>query len=1057
MKRLIEFFIKYPVGVDTLLIGFFFFGWISYNSLNTTFFPLVESRLITVTAVYPGASPEEIEEGVVNKIEQNLKGLTGVEQYTSVSSENAATIRIEVLKGYDTDLVLEDVKNAVERVPSFPTGLEPLRVSKQENLTLAMSMALSGEGVDLLSLKQEARRIERELRLKDGISKVTLGGYPDEEIEIALDKNTLRKYDLTLTQIANALRSTNLDITGGTIKGTQEEMLIRSRNKNYEAQELQNIIVYTRPNGQVIRLKDVGTVRDRWADNPTRASFNGIPSVEITVNNTDQEDLLATCEYLNDYITTYNASTSNMQLDVIRDFSVTLQQRKDLLFENGLLGFVLVLILLTLFLNMRLAFWVAIGIPVSFAGMFILANYFGITINVISLFGMIVVIGILVDDGIVIAENIYAHYEQGKPLLRAALEGTLEVIPSVVSAVLTTIIAFSSFFFLDGRAGDFFSEMSFIVIATLAVSLIEGLLFLPAHLSHSKLDRKAKMNPVQSAATGVLFRFRDKVYAPFLHWSLRNKLVTISLFISLMFITFGAIGGGIVRTQFFPFIERDNLDISLDMPAGTNEAITQKWIDHIEETVWKVNDQYKAERADGLDVVTAVQKNIGPSTSKARLNVILLDSETRLTPSFLIQNDIREATGEIPGADNISFGGAQAFGKPISVSLVSYDLEALRAAKEILKTKLKGMEDLTDVVDNDQKGIREITLHLTDKARYLGLTPGSIMTQVRENFFGAQVQRLQRGEDEVKVWVRLDEKDRRELWDLEELLITTAQGEVPLRELATYTIERGTVNINHLDGQREFRVESDLASPNGSAPALLAQIQADILPGIFAQYPSVSARYEGQQKESMKTQESSQTVMPIILFLIILTITFTFRSLIQTIMIMLLIPLSLTGVAWGHWLHGMPMSILSFLGVVALIGIIVNDSLVLVSKYNINVKSGQPVLEAIYNAGLSRFRAIFLTTITTVAGLAPLIFETSFQAQFLIPMAVSIAYGIAFATMLTLVVLPSLMALVNDARVNITHLRRGVRPTREEVEPAIKEMKGEAYFNEIHKHENDEQ
>jgi multidrug efflux pump subunit AcrB len=401
-----------------------------------------------------------------------------------------------------------------------------------------------------------------------------------------------------------------------------------------------------------------------------------------------------------------------------------LQQRKDLLFENGLLGFVLVLILLTLFLNMRLAFWVAIGIPVSFAGMFILANYFGITINVISLFGMIVVIGILVDDGIVIAENIYAHYEEGKPLLRAALDGTVEVIPSVVSAVLTTIIAFSSFFFLDGRAGDFFSEMSFIVIATLAVSLIEGLLFLPAHLSHSKLDRKAKMNPVQSAATGVLFRFRDKVYAPFLHWSLRNKLVTISLFISLMFITFGAIGGGIVRTQFFPFIERDNLDISLDMPAGTNEAITQQWIDHIEATVWKVNDQYKAERADGLDVVTAVQKNIGPSTSKARLNVILLDSETRLTPSFLIQNDIRKATGEIPGADNLSFGGAQAFGKPISVSLVSYDLEALRAAKEILKSKLKGMDELTDVVDNDQKGIREITLHLTDKARYSRLDAG---------------------------------------------------------------------------------------------------------------------------------------------------------------------------------------------------------------------------------------------------------------------------------------------------------------------------------------------
>jgi len=1049
MKRLIEFFIKYPVGVDALLIGFFFFGWISFGKLNTTFFPLVESRDITITAVYPGASPEEIEEGVVNKIEQNLKGLTGVEQYTSTSNENRASINVKVIKGYNPDLVLEDVKNAVQSVASFPTGLEPIRVAKRENRTLAISMALTGEGVDLLSLKQEGRKIEQELRLQEGISKVSLSGFPNEEIEIALDKSTLRKYNLSLSQIANALRTTNLDITGGTIKGTQEEMLIRSRNKQYDAQELQNIIVYTTPLGQTVRLKELGKVQNRWADNPARAAFNGINSVEISVNNTDQEDLLSTCAYVNNYVKEYNESHDHMRLDVITDFSVTLQQRKDLLFENGLLGFFLVLILLTLFLNLRLAFWVAIGIPVSFAGMFVLATYFGITINVISLFGMIVVIGILVDDGIVIAENIFAHFEKGKPLLRAALDGTVEVIPSVVSAVLTTIIAFSSFFFLDGRAGDFFSEMAFIVIATLAVSLIEGLLFLPTHLSHAKLERNAKKNPVQSFATGLLFKFRDKLYSPFLRWSLNNKIITISFFFAVMFITFGAMGGGIIRTQFFPFIERDNLSISLDMPAGTNEAVTQKWIDQIEANVWEVNSQYKSQREDGLDVVKAIQKNIGPISSKARLNVILLDSETRGTPSYLIENDIREATGEIEGADNLSFGGVQAFGKPISISLVSFDLVELRAAKEELKAKLKLMEALSDVIDNDQKGIREVTLELTDKARFLGLTPGVVMSQVRETFFGAQVQRLQRGEDEVKVWVRLDEKDRKQLWDLEEMLISTPQGNVPLRELANYSIERGTVNINHLDGQREYRVESSLSSPNGSAPALLAQIKADILPNIFAKYPSVKARYEGQQKESQKTQDSSQTVMPLILFLIILTITFTFRSLVQTIVIMLLIPLSLTGVAWGHWLHGMPMSILSFLGVVALIGIIVNDSLVLVSKYNINVKSGQKVYDAIYNAGISRFRAIFLTTITTIAGLAPLIFETSFQAQFLIPMAVSIAYGIGFATMLTLVVLPSMMALVNDARVLIRHIWTNEKPTREEVEPAIKEMKSEQYFKEL--------
>lgn len=1055
MKRLIQFFVKYPVGVDTLLIGFFVFGYLAYNNLNTTFFPIVEERIIMIEAVYPGASPQEIEEGIVNKVEQNLKGLTGVERYTSVSSENSARITVEVLKGQDADEVLELVKNAVNAVPSFPTDMEPMRVYKRQNQTLAMSMALTGEDTDLYDLKNEARRIERELRRVPGISKVTITGFPAREIEVSLDKNSLKRFGLSVEQVSTAIARSNTDISGGILKGAEDELLIRSRNKEYDAVFMQNMVVATTSTGGVVYLKDVGEVRNRWADQPTRAAFNGKPSVEITINNTDEEDLLSTCEYTKEYIDEYNSYGNALRLDVITDYSVTLQQRKDLLFENGLLGFFLVLVLLSLFLNPRLAFWVAIGIPVSFAGMFVLAGYFGITINVISLFGMIVVIGILVDDGIVISENIYSHYEKGKPLLRAAVDGTLEVMPSVVSAVLTTIIAFSAFFFLDGRAGDFFSEMSFIVIATLAVSLIEGLLFLPAHLSHAKLKRKEEATSIQGKITKRLFKFRDRVYAPFLRWSLQYKFITIAFFIGLLMVTLGAMGGGIIKTQFFPFIERENVNISLEMTAGTRAEKTAEWIDHIESSVWEVNDQYKAARPDGLDIVQSVQKNYGPSTSKARLNVILLDSETRGTPSFEIQNAIRKAAGEIPGADNLSFGGAGAFGKPISISLVGPNLADLTAAKDELKTALKGMDALRDVVDNDQQGNREILLELTPKAKYLGLTTGALMMQVRQQFFGQQVQRLQLGEDEIKVWVRLREKDRSQLKDLEDLRIATSVGQVPLSELATYTIDRGTVTINHMDGDRQFKVESDLANPNGSAPDLMNQINADILPPILAKYPSVTTVNDGQNRESDKTQNSAKTVMPIILFLILITITFTFRSLVQTVLILLLIPLALTGVAWGHYLHGMAMSILSFLGVVALIGIIVNDSLVLVSKYNINVKKGMPVYDAIYEAGLSRFRAIFLTTITTVAGLAPLIFETSFQAQFLIPMAVSIAYGIAFATTLTLVVLPSLMALVNDIRVGMNHFWNGKKPTREAVEPAVKEQEAERYFDQLNKEEHD--
>ncbi len=1047
MKKLITYFIKYPIGVDVILLGFLLFGWLSYGSLNTTFFPVVESRIIAIQVVFPGASPEEVEEGIISKIEENLKGTTGVERYTSISSENSGSITVEVLKGYDPDLVIEDVKNAVNRVPSFPGGMEPIVIFKRENLTSAINFAISGEGVDLKTLKSIARDVERDLITVPGISKVELSGFPEEEIEIAISEEALRAYGITFQEAALTLRGSNVDVTGGTVKGPREEIIIRAREKKYNADELVNLEIKALPDGRIIRLKDIGTVRDRWSDNPNRSEMNNKPSVEVNVQNTDQEDLLSTSEYIKAYIEKFNAENDNVRADIIRDFSVTLQQRKELLFENGLVGIILVLILLTLFLNIRLAFWVAIGIPVSFAGMFILAGFFDVTINVISLFGMIVVIGILVDDGIVISENIYNRYEKGESLLMAALNGTLEVLPAVASSILTTIVAFSSFYFLDGRAGDFFSELAFIVIATLAVSLFEGLLFLPAHLAHSKLKRVEHKNLLERSTDRLMRFMRDKLYAPSLLFFLRYRGVAISLFVGLLIITIGAFQGGIIRGQFFPFIERDNLDVSLSMPAGTREYITEKWLDHIENAALAVNEELKAEREDGKDVIVDIQKKLGPTTYQGTLNIILLDSESRNMASFEIQDLIRKKTGPIYEAENLSFGSAQAFGKPISISLLGRNPEELRGAKNELKEAMKQFAVLRDVVDNDREGVREIKLKLKDKARLLGFTVQDVMTQVRNAFFGFEAQRIQRGRDEVKVWVRLNEADRSSIFKLEELMIRTPDGgSYPLREIADYSIGRGVININHLDGQREVKVEADLKDPNESAPAIVADIRENVMPQILADYPSVVPLYEGQNREAAKTQKSSGAVLTTVLFLIILIITFTFRSLFQTLVIMLLIPLAFTGVAWGHFIHGMPMSVLSFLGMVALIGIIVNDSLVLVSKFNTYIKEGMDFGDAIYHAGVSRFRAIFLTTVTTVAGLTPLIFERSFQAQFLIPMAVSIAYGILYATFLTLVVLPVMLSYVNDLRVNVKWLWTGTKPKREEVEPAIKELKDEREF-----------
>ncbi|MEL6718669.1 MAG: efflux RND transporter permease subunit, partial [Bacteroidota bacterium] len=456
MKNIVAYFIKYPVAVNVMLLAIVLFGIGGILRLNSSFFPLNESNIINVRVIYPGASPEEIEEGIVLKIEDNLRGLFGIDRVTSVSSEGNATITVEVLSDYDTDLVLQDVKNAVDQVPSFPVEMEPPVIAKQEGRNEAISFTLSGEGVALKTLKQIARDIENDLRAMDGISQVEISGFPNEEIEIAIREKDLLAYNLSFEEVSRAVASANILTTGGTIKTETEEYLIRANNRAYYADELDFIVVRASQSGEIIHLRDIATVRDRWSENPDRLYYNGNVAIRVRVSTTNSEDLVSASEKTNEYIENFNATRDNVQLNVTRDAAITINQRTQLLMENGGIGILLVLILLSLFLRPSLAFWVAVGLPVAFLGMFIFAPGL-ITINVLSLFGMIIVIGILVDDGIVIGENIYQHYEKGKSPIRAAIDGTLEVVPPIISAILTTIIAFSAFFFLEGRIGDFFS------------------------------------------------------------------------------------------------------------------------------------------------------------------------------------------------------------------------------------------------------------------------------------------------------------------------------------------------------------------------------------------------------------------------------------------------------------------------------------------------------------------------------------------------------------------------------------------------------------------------
>ncbi|MDT0645779.1 efflux RND transporter permease subunit [Zunongwangia sp. F260] len=1058
MRKVISYFIKYEVAVNIVIFAFVIFGVVGVLNMKSSFFPLQDSRIINININYPGSAPEEIEEGIILKIEDNLKGLDGIDRVTSTARESGGSITVEIERDENIDVMLSEVKNAVDRVPNFPGGMEPLVVAKEERVRSTISFAISGENIPLVTLKRISEQIENDLRRLDGVSQIEIWGFPEEEIEIAVSQNDLLAYNLTFEEVAQTVASANILSTGGTIKTDAEDYLIRANSRVYYADALNDLVVRSTSTGQIIRLGDIATVRDQFAETPNASFFNGNVAVNVQVSNTNNEDLLSTAEQVNEYVETFNERNSNIRLDVVSDSSITLGQRTQLLLENGLVGMLLVLFFLSLFLNTRLAFWVAFGLPVAFLGMFIFAGSLGVTINVLSLFGMIIVIGILVDDGIVISENIYQEYEKGKPPIQAALDGTMEVLPSILSAIITTILAFSTFMFLDSRIGEFFAEVSTVVILTLVVSLVEALIILPAHIAHSKALRKnteekktgiaglfQKMRVINRTGDKIMQYLRDKIYSPVLAFVLRQQILSFGILMAVLILTIGSIGGGWIRVTLFPSIASDQVNISLLMPEGVNPARTDSIISMVEAAAWRVNEDYSERQSGDKQVVENIIKRVGPGNNKASLQVNLLPGEERDFGSPEITNSIREEVGPVYGVENLTFGSGGNFGgSPVSVSLLGNNLEELEAAKEDLKAIFEDNPLLKDVTDSDPEGIKEINVKLKDNAYALGLDLGNVMRQIRNGFFGAQAQRFQRGQDEIRVWVRYNRENRSSINDLDDMRILTPSGDrVPFDEIANYEIIRGTESISHLEGLREIRVSADMEDPNGSSTEILADIRENVMPEILANYSSLTVSYEGQNREADKLSSSAKAVLPIILFLIYATIAFTFRSYSQPLLLMLMIPFSVIGVAWGHWLHDFPINVLSALGIIALVGIMVNDGLVLISKFNGFMREGLLFKDALYEAGRARFRAIFLTSLTTIAGLAPLLLEKSRQAQFLKPMAISISYGIAIATVLTLLLLPLLLSISNNIKIGGKWLTSGEKPKAEDMERSIKEQKEE--------------
>ena len=638
MRDLIKYFVKYPVSANVIMVLIIIFGSMGLFNLRKTFFPERSAKIIIVDAVLPGASPLEIEQMVTLKIEDNIDGITGIKKIISKSLENTSSIIIEIENGIDNQVVVQDIKNAIDRINSFPDAMESPSISLMEDLNPSISFAINGD-VSLNQLKKTAEEIEDDLKAMDGISKISISGYPVEEIEISVRENDIKKYNLSFEDINRAILSENIDITGGTVKSKDENFKIRANNKRFDAEEISDIVV-KKINERIIKIKDIANVKRIWQDIPNRKFYNDVPGVVINVFNTNSEDISIVASKTRAYLENFNLINKNVKADIIIDNSVVIEQRIALLTKNGVIGFILVLLILTLFLHPSLAGWVAVAIPISFAGMFILASLYGVTLNVISLFGMIIVIGILVDDGIIIGENIYQRFEKGEDRINAAINGTLEVLPAVTSAILTTIVAFSLFFMLEGILGDFFPEMGFVVIGTLIFSLIEGIIILPTHIAHSKALRGVqphyRLKKIINKTTEVLNNIKNKFYAPLLSFTLKNPFTVILIFICSLVITISAMNAGLIKSTVFPNIEGESILVNLKFEAGSSEEKSIKWINYVENKIIEKNKEISDEYNDGNSLVRAIEKTYGnnqaadqwtmataQSAEKSYLNILL--------------------------------------------------------------------------------------------------------------------------------------------------------------------------------------------------------------------------------------------------------------------------------------------------------------------------------------------------------------------------------------------------------------------------------------------------
>ena len=1058
MRKIVELFVKYKFYANLIIAAIVIAGVLSMTSMKKSFFPERSEYKISIRTSYPGASPIEVEEGITVRVEEAIRGLSGIKEFTSTSYENYSQVDIEINGFSDIDEMLMEIKNAVDGIISFPNDAEKPIVAKQKSVTPVLFLNIYGD-VDIFTLKTYFDKVEEDFLASGKISQITVFGKVQPEISIEVRQDDLLRYGITFSELSKAILNNNLDLSGGQIKSKNEEIMIRLRSRSVNIDKIGDIVIRTTAEGKIIKLRELANVKKKLPENYYPGTMNGKQNMGMQILKLTEDDLQVIDDYVQDYVTKFNKENEIVKMEITFRFMSMLQSRLDLLINNGIQGLILVIITLALFLSLRLSFWVAWGIPSAFLAMFIVANIMGVTINMISLFGMILVVGILVDDGIVIAENIYTHFEKGKSPMHAAVDGTLEVLPSVITSVTTTIVAFVPLLLLEGHF-EMLRDMAIIVILSLSFSLLEAFLVLPSHIgSHHVLKTRdpKKQNVIRKALDKSFNWLRDVAYDKILKFSLKWRYVMITIPIALLFITIGLFQGGLIKATFFPNIDFDSFNINVAFTPGNGEIQTREFLEKCEAAVWDVNNELKKELStdlkksfgsDTVDVIQYVFLSVGSSfnglengSHAGQLMVFPRNLENLPITNQEISARVKAKIGNVPEAKKFSVAGQNRWGSPVSISLLSRNEQSLQAAKEYLKSELNKLSELKDVVDNNAAGKQEIQLELKDKAFALGFSETMLTTLVRQGFYGEQVQRIQEGRDEIKIWIRLPSEDRETIGQLEKLKIRSAQGEYSLSELANFNISRSPVSINHFNGKREIRVEAEMKDPKASVPEVLERIKTNQIAELHSKFPDIEITFLGQQQSSDESAAQIKTYFTGAFAIILLILMLHFASFGQAFLILLMIPLGFYGAIWGHGIHDKTVSMLSAWGLVALAGVIVNDAVVFLSTFNDNIKRGFLLADAILDAGKSRLRPIILTTVTTCAGLFPLILTNSFQAQFLIPMAIALAYGVGIGTIFMLLFFPALIHVYNDAKRGLIKLWTGETRTAESIESAMRRKK----------------